>query len=107
MAQSHQIAPEKLDKFYARHAKQFEDIPMNFNILSKRVISFCIGNDMHWLSYIAFHTGELFCETISHTRSSKNRPASFITYIDPMGPGKEAPDAKFVVFLLEIKSGLL
>jgi hypothetical protein len=78
MAQTRGIEPEKIDKFYERHAKQFEDVPMEFNIFSKRVISFIVGNGIHWVSYFAFHPGELLCENMAHTHSRKNRPASFI-----------------------------
>ncbi len=101
-AQAQGVAPEKIDKFYARHAKRFEDVPMDFNIFSKRVISFICGNGIHWVSYYAFHPGELLCENISRSRSGKNRPASFIGFIDPLGPGEDDTVGEFVTFILEV-----
>ena len=39
--------PSEIDKFYARHARLFSDVPMTFNIFSKRVIAFIAGNNVH------------------------------------------------------------
>ena len=57
-----------LEKWYARHSKQVEDVDMSFNIFSKRVITFVVGNGMHDASYFLFHVGELLCKQPTHTR---------------------------------------
>jgi hypothetical protein len=66
------------------------------------VISFILGYGVHWISYYAFHPGELLCEKMAHTHFGKNRPASFTCYIDGLGPGKDAGLASFLVFILEV-----
>jgi hypothetical protein len=104
-AKQFSCSPETMDKFYGRHAKQFEDVPMDFNIFSKRCISFLVGDGNHFNTYFIFHAGELFCNNSSSTRSGKARPECFYCCVDSLGYAEGRPPAsreKFVMFLLEI-----
>ncbi len=76
---------------------------MEFNILSKRVMSVVVGNGMHWCSYFAFHIGEKLCQPVATTRSGKQRPRPFITFVDSLSIHEVgAPEDLFVVFLFDV-----
>ncbi len=98
-----EFAPEQMDRWYQQYASKFKDVPMEFNIFSKRVISLVVGNGIHWCSYFAFHLGEKLCQPVATTRSGKQRPRSFITYVDSLGNHEiGAPEDLFVVFLFDV-----
>jgi hypothetical protein len=100
------VTPASIDKFYKRNAKRFEDVPTDFNIFRKRVISFILGNGYHWTSYFVFHAGEvLVCPFLLRgTRSGGNsRPTCFYTKIDTMGSNLGmGADNRLVIFFLEV-----
>jgi hypothetical protein len=94
--------PGKMDRWYLQYADMFKDVPMDFNIFSKRVISVVVGTGMHWCAYFAFHLGKKLCQPVATTRSGKQRPRPFITAVESLNlhePG--APEDLFVVFLFD------
>ncbi len=59
--------PEEMDRWYLQYTELFTDVPMDFNVFSKRVISVVVGMGMHWCAYFAFHLGEQLCQPVSTT----------------------------------------
>jgi hypothetical protein len=91
-----------MDHWYKQYAGLFKDVSMDFNILSKRVISRVVGNWLHWVSYFGFHLGEKVCQPMASTRSGRQRPSSFITIVDSFQHTNGSPEDVFVVFLHEV-----
>jgi hypothetical protein len=97
-----EFLPGSMDNWYKQYAALFKDVSMDFNILSKRVISVVVGTGLHWVPYFAFHLGEKVCQPVALSRSSRNRPRSFITVADSFLHTNGSPEDLFVVFLFEV-----
>jgi hypothetical protein len=91
------------DSWYRKYAPIFKDVPMDFNIFSKRVMSVVVGCGSHWVTYLGLHVGEWLCHRVATRNPSKNpRPKPMIVVTDSLSQHEFGSDEDlFVVFLFD------
>ncbi len=92
------------DHWYKKNASILGSVPMDFNVLSKRVMTAAIGSGSHWVTYVGLHVGECLCKTETDTRSGKHhRPKPMIIVADSISEHEfGSSEDLFVVFLFDV-----